>query len=120
MSAPAYKVLVVDDEPPLARALAINLRAHGWEVVTAHDGRSALDVLNQLERSRPGIRERAIVITGSLTRELPADLPPILLKPFSRAELEEALVSRVGRRHPTDGSATAESPVVDPIEPIVQ
>ena len=43
MSTPAYKVLVVDDEPPLARALAINLRAHGWEVVTAHDGRSALD-----------------------------------------------------------------------------
>ena len=36
------KVLVVDDEPALARALAINLRAHGWEVVTAADGRSAL------------------------------------------------------------------------------
>ena len=40
---PAYKVLVVDDEPALARALAINLRAHGWVVVTAADGRSALD-----------------------------------------------------------------------------
>ncbi|MFC5175568.1 response regulator [Nocardioides taihuensis] len=38
-----YRVLVVDDEPALARALAINLRAHGWEVVTAADGRSALD-----------------------------------------------------------------------------
>jgi two-component system KDP operon response regulator KdpE len=37
------KVLVVDDEPALARALAINLRAHGWDVVTAGDGRSALD-----------------------------------------------------------------------------
>ena len=37
------RVLVVDDEPALARALAINLRAHGWEVVTAADGRSALD-----------------------------------------------------------------------------
>ena len=37
------KVLVVDDEPALARALAINLRAHGWEVVTAAYGRSALD-----------------------------------------------------------------------------
>ncbi|WP_395690123.1 response regulator [Nocardioides sp.] len=40
---PAYTVLVVDDEPTLARALAINLRAHGWRVVTAADGRSALD-----------------------------------------------------------------------------
>lgn len=37
------RVLVVDDEPALARALAINLRAHGWEVVTAADGRSALE-----------------------------------------------------------------------------
>ncbi|MGB3762668.1 MAG: response regulator transcription factor [Ornithinimicrobium sp.] len=39
----AFKVLVVDDEPALARALAINLRAHGWDVVTATDGRTALD-----------------------------------------------------------------------------
>jgi two-component system KDP operon response regulator KdpE len=39
------KVLVVDDEPALARALAINLRAHGWEVVTAADGRSALEAV---------------------------------------------------------------------------
>ncbi|MDT9595180.1 response regulator transcription factor [Nocardioides zeae] len=37
------RVLVVDDEPALARALAINLRAHGWEVVTAADGRGALE-----------------------------------------------------------------------------
>ncbi|MFB9315663.1 response regulator transcription factor [Nocardioides plantarum] len=42
-STAAHKVLVVDDEPALARALAINLRAHGWEVVTAADGRAALD-----------------------------------------------------------------------------
>jgi two-component system, OmpR family, KDP operon response regulator KdpE len=37
------RVLVVDDEPTLVRALAINLRARGWEVVTAHDGKSALE-----------------------------------------------------------------------------
>lgn len=37
------KVLVVDDEPGLVRALAINLRAHGWEVVTAADGAGALE-----------------------------------------------------------------------------
>ena len=39
----SHRVLVVDDEPALARALAINLRAHGWEVVTAADGRGALE-----------------------------------------------------------------------------
>jgi two-component system, OmpR family, KDP operon response regulator KdpE len=43
VSSPAPRVLVVDDEPALARALAINLRAHGWDVLVAHDGRSALD-----------------------------------------------------------------------------
>ncbi|CAB4723385.1 MAG: response regulator [Actinobacteria bacterium] len=37
------RVLVVDDEPALARALAINLRAAGWDVVTAADGQSALE-----------------------------------------------------------------------------
>ena len=43
MSAPAsHTVLVVDDEPGLARALAINLRSQGWEVVTAGDGAGAL------------------------------------------------------------------------------
>ncbi len=38
-------VLVVDDEPALARALEINLKAHGWRVTTAADGRGALDAV---------------------------------------------------------------------------
>ncbi len=37
------RVLVVDDVPALTRALAINLKARGWEVVTASDGRGALE-----------------------------------------------------------------------------
>lgn len=37
------RVLVVEDEPALSRALAINLRAHGWEVLTAPDARAALE-----------------------------------------------------------------------------
>ncbi len=36
------RVLVVDDDRPLARALAINLKAHGYDVTVAHDGRTAL------------------------------------------------------------------------------
>jgi two-component system KDP operon response regulator KdpE len=36
-------VLVIDDEPALGRALAVNLRAAGWEVDVAHDGRSGLE-----------------------------------------------------------------------------
>jgi len=36
------KVLVVDDEPQLLRALQINLRAEGYDVTVAADGASAL------------------------------------------------------------------------------
>ncbi len=36
------RVLVVEDEPPLARALAITLRVHGYDVEIALDGRTAL------------------------------------------------------------------------------
>jgi two-component system KDP operon response regulator KdpE len=35
---------VVDDEPQILRALAINLRARSYDVMTAGDGRSALDL----------------------------------------------------------------------------
>jgi two-component system KDP operon response regulator KdpE len=36
------KVLVVDDEPQILRALRINLAARSYQVLTAHDGASAL------------------------------------------------------------------------------
>jgi two-component system KDP operon response regulator KdpE len=39
----SHLVLVVDDEPALARALANTQRAHGWDVVTAAAGRAALE-----------------------------------------------------------------------------
>jgi two-component system KDP operon response regulator KdpE len=38
------RVLVVDDEPGIRQALAINLRARGYEVTVAADGASALAV----------------------------------------------------------------------------
>lgn len=46
------RVLVVDDDPALARALAINLRAHGYHVVLAADGRQALV---EAGRSHPAV-----------------------------------------------------------------
>ena len=46
------RVLVVDDEPALARALVINLRARGMDVDTAATGRQALDLV---ARQRPDV-----------------------------------------------------------------
>jgi two-component system KDP operon response regulator KdpE len=40
-------VLVVDDDPAIRRTLTINLRARGYEVETAGDGRSALQVVDE-------------------------------------------------------------------------
>ena len=40
-------VLVVDDDPAICRTLAINLRARDYEVETAGDGRSALQVVDE-------------------------------------------------------------------------
>jgi two-component system, OmpR family, KDP operon response regulator KdpE len=41
------RVLVVEDEPGLRKALGINLRARGYEVALAADGRSALTAASQ-------------------------------------------------------------------------
>ncbi len=41
------RVLVVDDDPRLQRTLTIALRAHGNEVVTASDGRTAVQSVNE-------------------------------------------------------------------------
>ncbi|MEQ3554826.1 response regulator [Pseudonocardia nematodicida] len=44
----AVRVLVVDDDPQIARALRINLTAHGYHVAVAGDGRSALRAVGDL------------------------------------------------------------------------
>ncbi|MBW8482213.1 response regulator [Actinomadura parmotrematis] len=46
------RVLVVDDEPQIVRALRINLRARGYEVDAAPDGRTALELA---ARHRPDV-----------------------------------------------------------------
>ena len=38
------RVLVVDDEPQIVRALVVNMRARGYDVHTAADGAGALRV----------------------------------------------------------------------------
>ncbi len=46
------RVLVIDDEPSILRALRINLKARGYEVVTASDGCSGLSAA---ARERPDV-----------------------------------------------------------------
>ncbi|HBI63701.1 MAG TPA: DNA-binding response regulator, partial [Clostridiales bacterium] len=39
-----YRILVCDDDPAIARAIGIYLRAAGYEALEAHDGPEALDL----------------------------------------------------------------------------
>lgn len=113
------RILVVDDDPDVRALLAHLLRQAGWVVHTAGDSDAAVEsvmarrhdailldhrlsdgsttpeVLDRLTAARPGCVSRVVLMTGSLSRELPPGLPPVLLKPFTRAELEATLASRI-------------------------
>lgn len=47
MAAQAKKVLIVDDEKPIARTLSIKLNAGGIETAIAEDGETALDLVSK-------------------------------------------------------------------------
>jgi two-component system KDP operon response regulator KdpE len=47
MSAAPVRVLVVDDEPPIRKLLRLGLNAHGYEVLEAPNGKTALELLGQ-------------------------------------------------------------------------
>src|ERR1700693_4803022 len=47
MSAAPIRVLVVDDEPPIRKLLRMGLNAHGYQILEAANGKTALDLLSQ-------------------------------------------------------------------------
>jgi two-component system KDP operon response regulator KdpE len=51
MSAAPVRILVVDDEPPIRKLLRMGLTAHGYEVVEAPNGKTALELL----AGKPGL-----------------------------------------------------------------
>jgi two-component system, OmpR family, KDP operon response regulator KdpE len=47
MSAAPLRVLVVDDEPPIRKLLRMGLNAHGYQILEAPNGKTALELLGQ-------------------------------------------------------------------------
>jgi two-component system, OmpR family, KDP operon response regulator KdpE len=47
MNAPALRVLVIDDEPPIRKLLRLGLSTQGYRVIEAADGHSALDHMRE-------------------------------------------------------------------------
>jgi DNA-binding response OmpR family regulator len=124
------KILLVDDEPMLLETLAYNLRASGYEVVTASDGAAALEaahaespnlvildlMLPELDgltvcRSLRQVSDTPILVLTARTGELDkivgleSGADDYMTKPFSLGELQariRALLRRAGARQPGD------------------
>ena len=127
-------ILVVEDEAPIAEALATRLRSEGFAVEIAADGPTGVELSHRLEPDLvvldlmlPGIdgldvcreiqRDRAVPVLMLTARDSETDLvvglavgaDDYLTKPFSSRELVarvHALLRRVERRPATSADAT--------------
>ena len=128
------RVLVVDDEPQIRRALAINLRARGYDVEVAQDGERALDVAARkhpdvvvLDLGLPGIdgvevikglrgwSKVPIVVLSVRDAEsekvaaLDAGADDYITKPFGMDELLARLRAALRRNAPAEEEALVET-----------
>lgn len=91
----AKKVLIVDDEPDVLKIVSFRLKAAGYEITTASDGREALD---SAEKDRPDLillDLRMPVMDGyEVCRKLKSDenlknIPVIFLTASSGATIKD-------------------------------
>jgi len=124
-------VLVVDDDPALARALSINLRAHDYNAVIAATGKTALaavadlepavvildlglpdvDGITVLRRIRTWTTVPVLVLSARSTSQekvqaLDAGADDYITKPFNTAELLARVRAAVRRAKPATEPAT--------------
>jgi len=137
------KIVVVEDEPTIAEAVAARLRADGHEVLLASDG---LEGVSLCRRERPDLVVLDLMLPGldgyEVCRQVQAERPvPVLVltargeetdvvvglrmgaddyvtKPFSPRELSarvDALLRRASRRPVDDAPLRAADVVLDPV-----
>lgn len=92
------KILVVDDERPIAEILAFNLERAGYRVVVAHDGRSALEVF---AAAQPDLIVLDIMLPGldgfSVCREIrQVSRVPILMLTAKEEEVDRVVGLELG------------------------
>ncbi|MGW6939018.1 response regulator [Streptomyces xanthophaeus] len=134
------RVLVVDDEPQLARLLVIHLKARKYEVDSAQDGGAALDAvaarrpdvvlldlglpdmdgIDVIKQLRGWSQVPVLVVSArhgseEKIRALDAGADDYVTKPFSMDELL-ARLGAVIRRTPTPVPTTTEEAVVETAE----
>ena len=128
------RVLVVDDEPAILRALRINLTARGYDVVAAADGRAALElaaskhpdvvVLDlglpdidgvEVIRGLRGWTQLPIIVLSARqdsdekVAALDAGADDYVTKPFGMDELLARLRAAVRRAAPVEGESLVEA-----------
>jgi len=128
------RVLIVDDEPAICKALTVALGRAGYDVVAAHSGDSALTVLSRervdvllLDLRIPDtrgdvvfelaaathahLRHRTLFMTGDISerahRLIQACKCPMLRKPFDLDEMIAAIGALVPRRGRDVGGKSA-------------
>jgi two-component system KDP operon response regulator KdpE len=134
-AAPGSRVLVVDDEPPILRALATNLRARGYVVDLARTGEEALGLAARyrpdaviLDLGLPGLSgvdvieglrgwtAVPVIILSARGAEhdkvaaLDAGADDYVTKPFGMDELLARLRAALRRGAPAPESALVETP----------
>lgn len=45
----AKKILVIDDEPELVKAITVRLKASGYKIIPAYDGQQGLDIAKKIK-----------------------------------------------------------------------
>jgi two-component system KDP operon response regulator KdpE len=129
------RVLVVDDEPQIRRALGINLRARGYDVDLAPDGEGALEAAARhhpdvvvLDLGLPGIDGVDVIrglrgwthvpivvlsvrdAEGEKVAALDAGADDYVTKPFGMDELLARLRAALRRTAPAEEEALVETP----------
>ena len=135
-----FSILIVDDDESAARALALGLSSHGYQVATSDDGASALqrltqesfdlilidtmmpgmngvETLRQIKRVNPRLVTAIMTgrsqLEGFVSDTLWAGVDGVLHKPV-QVEAVLALIDRKCRAPEDEGGLTAESLIPDP------
>src|SRR5690625_2098979 len=94
----ALKILVVDDEKPIADILKFNLEKEGYEVVCAYDGYDAIELA---EKENPDLVLLDIMLPGKdgneVCREIrKTQMMPIIMLTAKDSEIDKVLGLELG------------------------
>ncbi len=92
------KILVVDDEKPIAEILKFNLEKEGYEVICAHDGNDAIELA---EKEKPDLILLDIMLPGKDGNEVCREIRktqnmPIIMLTAKDSEIDKVLGLELG------------------------